>query len=455
MTAITDRAQKGLSWLAIVRLGLVQASIGSIVVLTTSVLNRVMVVELALAAVVHGMLVGLHYAVQMSRPLWGHASDNGARRTAYIIGGIAFLALGGVGAASTTLLFETNFWLGLTAAALAFTLIGFGIGASGTSLLAMLASKTAQERRPAAATIAWMLMIAGIVITAIISSGFLEPYSHERLIMVTATSGLIATIIATLAVWGVEKNYRSFNDHAEKNRSGDFKTALRSVWNDREARIFTVFVFFSMLAYQTQDLILEPFGGLLFDMTPAETTRISGSQHGGVLMGMAVVGVLGTVLSKRFPSILKWFTVWGCVASAAALIGLAYGATVAPNWPLSQNIFLLGFANGIFAVAAIGTMMALAGRDKTGREGIRMGVWGAAQAIAFGIGGFAGTVALDIVRYTTGSEISAFLTVFSLEAGIFIISALIAIGIKSAGGTSADASNNAIKQSGVGLQPAE
>ena len=39
-----------LGWLGIVRLGLVQTALGAIVVLTTSTLNRVMVVEMALPA---------------------------------------------------------------------------------------------------------------------------------------------------------------------------------------------------------------------------------------------------------------------------------------------------------------------------------------------------------------------------------------------------------------------
>ena len=47
-----------LSWLSIFRLGLVQMCLGAIVVLTTSTLNRVMVVELALPAVLPGLLVG-------------------------------------------------------------------------------------------------------------------------------------------------------------------------------------------------------------------------------------------------------------------------------------------------------------------------------------------------------------------------------------------------------------
>ena len=65
----------GLSWFGIVRLGTVQAAIGAIVMLATSLLNRVMVVEYAVAAAVPAALVAWHYAVQLSRPLWGYGSD--------------------------------------------------------------------------------------------------------------------------------------------------------------------------------------------------------------------------------------------------------------------------------------------------------------------------------------------------------------------------------------------
>lgn len=438
MTRAANQRTAGLSWLSIIRLGFVQAAIGSVVVLTTSTLNRVMVVELSLAAVIPGLLVGLHYAVQMARPLWGHSSDNGGKRTLFIIGGMAMLAVGGIGAASSTLGFEANFWLGLAMAVVSFIVIGFGIGASGTSLLALLASRTAPTRRPAAATLVWMLMIAGIVATAIISSIFLQPYSHERLITLTAISGALATVIAALAVWGVERKSTPIKVDAAPAPQTPFREALIAIWHDRQARIFTFFVFFSMLAYQTQDLILEPFGGFLFGMSPAETTRLSGSQHGGVLLGMAVVGLAGTLLSKRFPKILKIFTVSGCLASAAALMALAYGASVAPAWPLEANVFALGFANGIFAVAAIGTMMALAGDGESGREGIRMGVWGAAQAIAFGLGGFLGTVAIDLMRWSTGDIALSFATVFTGEAIIFIVSAAIAVATTQPQNSAAD-----------------
>lgn len=61
----------GLSWFSIVRLGLVQMALGAIIVLITSTLNRLMVVELALPAVLPGLLVALHYGIQITRPNWG------------------------------------------------------------------------------------------------------------------------------------------------------------------------------------------------------------------------------------------------------------------------------------------------------------------------------------------------------------------------------------------------
>jgi BCD family chlorophyll transporter-like MFS transporter len=427
-------SEEGLGWLAIVRLGLVQAALGAIVVLTTSTLNRVMIVELGLAAVIPGLLVGLHYGVQITRPLWGHKSDTGRSRTEWILGGLALLAISGTAAAATTLLFQQSFFAGLMAAIIAYILIGIGIGASGTSLLALIAMKTAVERRAAAATITWMLMITGIIVTSIVVGSQLDPYSHERLIAVTAATGVVAFLIGILGVIGMEAR-PTIGASGEQSAVSSFRESLQDVLDDRESRLFTLFIFLSMLAFATQDLILEPYAGLLFGMTPGETTGLSGTQHAGVLLGMILVGVSGAMFGKRLPNLPRHFITWGCFGSALALGALALSTQSAPNWPLEINIFLLGAANGAFAVAAVGTMMILAGQGRKSNYGMRMGVWGAAQAIAFGLGGVLGTVALDLGRWLTTSDALAFATVFSIEASLFLISALVAtrIGRRSAG----------------------
>jgi len=418
----------GLSWLDIFRLGLVQAALGAIVVLTNSTLNRVMVVELGLAAVIPGLLVGVHYAVQITRPLWGHRSDKGGSRTLWILVGLATLALSGTLASATTFLFPYSHALGLLVALIAYVLIGMGIGASGTSLLALIATRAAPERRATAATITWMLMIFGIIVTSIVTGLSLDPYSPARLVTVTAATGAVAFIVSALAVYGIERK-PVVAPETRGSPDASFATSLRNVWQDREARLFTIFIFMSMLAYSTQDLILEPFAGLLFGMTPGETTRLSGTQHAGVFMGMAVVGLGGFFLGKRIPNLARLFIVAGCFGSAMALCALCLAATHAPAWPMQANVFALGFMNGMFAVAAIGTMMALATRGQTGNAGMRMGIWGAAQAISFGLGGLLGSVALDIGRYYTGADRPAFALVFGLEALLFLMSTGVALGI--------------------------
>ncbi|MBC7993966.1 MAG: PucC family protein, partial [Rhizobacter sp.] len=173
-------------WVAIVRLGLVQACLGAVVVMTTSTLNRVMVVELALPALLPGLLVALHYLVQLARPRMGYGSDMGQRRTPWIIGGMVVLALGGVLAAVATAWMGSDRSAGIALAVFAFVLIGIGVSASGTSLLVLLASRVDAPRRAPAATLVWLMMIVGFALTAGIAGKLLDPYSPQRLVLVTA-----------------------------------------------------------------------------------------------------------------------------------------------------------------------------------------------------------------------------------------------------------------------------
>lgn len=407
-----------LSWLQIVRLGLVQMALGAIVVLTTSTLNRLMVVELALPAVLPGALVALHYGIQLTRPRWGFASDAGGKRTRFIIGGMVALAVGALLAAFGVVVLETSFALGLAVSIVAYILIGLGVGASGTSLLALLATSTAPRRRAAAATITWLMMIFGIAMTAGIVGAMLDPYSPVLMIRIVAVVVSVATLLTCLAVWGIEGRLIKVNEPD----ATPFMEGLRQVWAEPRARVFTIFVFLSMTAYFMQELILEPFAGLVFDFTPGQSTSLSGAQNGGVFIGMLTVGIMATGL--KIGSLRNWVMA-GCLGSAAALGTIALLGPMGPGAPLMPAVIGLGFFNGMFAVAAIGSMMALAGEGRDQREGTRMGLWGAAQAIAAGFGGLVGAGLVDVLRLTF-TDTQAFGTVFVFEACLFISAALMA-----------------------------
>ena len=435
-------------WQGIARLGLVQACMGAVVVLTTSTLNRIMVVELALPALLPGILVAFHYLIQVVRPRMGHGSDVGGRRTPWLIGGMGCLSVGGVISALAVVWMATQPAAGIALAVLGFAMIGLGVSACGTSLLVMLAKRVPAERRAPAATIVWMMMIVGFAVTAGTAGKLLDPYSPERLLMVTSAVSLLALGVTMLALRGLEgpaEAASSASTRLAASVSPGFRIALSQVWGEPTARRFTIFVFVSMLAYSSQDLILEPFAGTVFGYTPGESTQLSGLQHGGVLLGMVLVALAGsgalgrwvarltggrietgTASAGRAASLRAW-TVGGCLVSALALLGLAMAGLSDGAWPLKATVFLMGAANGAFSIAAIGSMMSLAGQGRESREGVRMGLWGAAQAVAFGLGGLVGTGASDLARWLIGTPGMAYSVVFAFEAVLFVLAAWLAL----------------------------
>ncbi len=422
-----------LSWFSIVRLGLVQTGLGAVVVLTTSTLNRVMVVELAMPAMLPGALVAIHYALQVFRPAWGYGSDRGARRTPWIVGGMAVLACGGFLAAIATALMATEPLLGVALAVVAFCLIGGGVGAAGTSLLVLLASLTDDRRRAAAATIVWVMMIVGFIVTTGVAGHLLDPFSPLRLVAVSGSVSVAAMLLTVIGVWGIEPRNAASAEPARPTvpAGSSFRAAFLEVWSEPQSRRFAIFVFVSMLAYSAQDLILEPFAGVVFNMTPGETTKLSGIQHGGTLLGMVLVPLVGVVFPRSRGNLQIW-TIAGCTTSAIALLCLVAAAAVGPSWPLRENVFMLGVTNGAYAVAAIGSMMALVSAGSEKREGVRMGLWGAAQAFAFGIGGFVGTLASDVARFFLTSPALSYAVVFAAEAGLFVLAAAMAVWVHRA-----------------------
>jgi MFS transporter, BCD family, chlorophyll transporter len=440
---------EGFGWTKIVRLGLVQTALGAIVVLMTSTINRVMVVELAFPALVPGLLVAAHYGVQALRPAWGYGSDIGGRRTPWIIGGMAALAFGAVGAALGTALAGTSKPLGVALAALSFLVVGIGVGAAGTSVLAMLATRVAASRRAAAASTVWMMMIFGFALSAPLAGHFLDPFSNERLIGVTATVSAAAFLVSALAVWGVENDApaSSARRPAPKRKPG-FVAALREQWSDQAARRFAIFIFISMLAYSAQELLIEPFAGLVFGMTPGVTTKLAGLQHGGALTGMIGVAVAASAIGGPVFGSLRLWTIGGCLASALSLLAIAAGGLLsATPSAFVAAVFALGVSNGAFAVAAIGSMMSLAGAGPAPREGTRMGIWGAAQAIAFGLGGVAATLLVDVARLLSASPPIAYSLAFAADATLFLFSAALAGAI--ARGFSPAHANRALTRSGA------
>ena len=429
-----------MNWFSILRLGLIQLCIGSSVVIPLSTLNRLMKVELALPATIAGFLIALHYAVQLTRVNWGYLSDKTQNRSQWIIFGMLILGIGGVLASASIPLIESNFAYGIMLALFSYTLIGFGVGAAGTPLLALLASYSSKSQKGFAASITFLMMILGLAITGITAGIILDPYSHQKLIKITVSLAIITNILSFLSLKNLEKSLRNNADARTPNAINydvPFLEGIKKVWMEREARLFTIFIFISMGAFSMQDPILEPFAGEVFGFAVGESTKLDGFHKIGTLIGIILIilclskfrigfGSLSFVKNERLGS-EKFWLITGCLFSALSLIIISVlGLTYRDPGILNSVVFLFGISNGVFTAGILGTMLHLASRGSgNNNTGTRMGIWGAAQAYATMIAVFASTVLVDILGLMMNSLPSVYGIVFLTAASFFIAAAFL------------------------------
>ena len=429
-----------MNWFSILRLGLVQLCIGSSVVIPLSTLNRLMKVELALPATIAGFLIALHYAVQLTRVNWGYLSDKTQNRSQWIIFGMLILGIGGVLASVSIPLIESNFAYGIMLALFSYTLIGFGVGAAGTPLLALLASYSSKSQKGFAASITFLMMILGLAITGITAGIILDPYSHQKLMKITASLAIITNILSYLSLKNLEKSLLNNADSRIPNSiryAVPFLTGIKKIWMEREARLFTIFIFISMGAFSMQDPILEPFAGEVFGFAVGESTKLDGFHKIGTLIGIILIILC---LSKfrigfRFFSIVKterlgsekFWLITGCLFSALSLFIISLlGLTFRDPGILNSVVFFFGISNGVFTAGILGTMLHLASRGSgDNNTGTRMGIWGAAQAYATMIAVFFSTVLVDILGLMMNSLPSVYGIVFLTAASFFIAAAFL------------------------------
>lgn len=411
-----------LRWRDVLRLGLVQVAIGAVAALMMSTLNRVMVVELGLPAAIPAALVGLHFAVQLLRARLGFASDRSARRAPWILGGAALFAVGGALAGAATALTATQRALGLVLAAVAYAAIGIGLSASGTSLLALVSERANPRKLGAVAAVLWIMMIVGIAMSAGITGALLDPFSFARLAWVSAGVGGVALALTVVATVSGPARLPVPPRHVQQRDDVAFGATVRAALAEPAIRGFAAFVFLAMLAFSAQDLILEPFAGQVFGFTPGESTKLGGMHHMGVLLGM-----LGAAWASTRIGTLRAWAALGCGLSATAFVLLAQTPAWGSADALRGIVLFLGIANGIFTVGGVGGMMALTAAASKGDTGLRLGIFGAAQGIAYGIGGFSGGILSDVAKLVLGSPAAGYAAVFVLEAVLFAGAALLAL----------------------------
>jgi BCD family chlorophyll transporter-like MFS transporter len=432
-----DAATTELPLSRLLRLSLFQISVGMTTVLLTGTLNRVLIVELNVPTVMVAAMVAIPFLIAPLRALIGHGSDThrshlGWRRGPYIWFG-SMLQFGGLAIMPFALLISGGRgveagteWIGHIAAIVAFLLVGAGIHTTQTAGLALANDLAPEHSRPRVVALLYVMLLVGMLISGILMGLILADFQEVKLIGVVQGAAVIAIVLNMTALWKQET--QNFALTAKDKPRDEFKAAWAEFSAGGRASRLLVAVGLGAAAFSMQDVLLEPYGGQILDLSVGQTTALTALWSAGTLAGLAFAARrLGQGAEPH--RLAGHGLIWGILAFVAVIAGGAF--SIAPVF--CAGVVLIGLGGGMFSVGTLTSAMALA-RD--GRSGIALGAWGAVQATAIGLAIFIGGGLRDLVSHLADAGMlgtamatpaTGYIVVYHLEIGL-LFAALVAIG---------------------------
>jgi BCD family chlorophyll transporter-like MFS transporter len=381
-----DAASEGLPLGQLLRLSLFQVSVGMASVLLLGTLNRVMIVELSVPALVVALMIALPVLSAPFRALLGFRSDTyrsaiGWKRVPYLwfgslwqMGGLAVMPFALIVLSGDQTLGPA--WAGEALAAIAFLMTGVGMHMTQTAGLALASDRATDETRPRVVALLYVMFLLGAAFSSIVVGWLLRDYDPLTLIRVVQGCALATLLINLLALWKQER-VRPMSDAERAAPRPSFRDAWADFTKGGEAGRLLAVVAVGALGFNMQDVLLEPYGGQILGLPVAATTLLTATACLGALIGF---GLSARWLTRGIDPYR--------MAARGLLIGIAAFSMVVFAAPLdSVAIFfsgagLIGLGGGIFSVATLTAAMTM--RAEVGR-GLALGAWGAAQATAAGL----------------------------------------------------------------------
>ncbi|MEM8665484.1 MAG: BCD family MFS transporter, partial [Pseudomonadota bacterium] len=276
----------------LLRLSLFQVSVGMALVLLTGTLNRVMIVELGMAASVVAAMVALPVLFAPARALIGHKSDHhrsylGWRRVPYIwFGGL--IQFGGFAIMPFALLLLSeggpHVWVGQVAAAASFLLVGIGLHTTQTAGLALASDLATDETRPRVVALLYVMLLLGMLTAALVFGWALQDFTKVKLIQVIQGAAVVTILLTVIAVW--QQEVRDPHRTRHDRERPPFLQSLRALGRDRRTRRLLIAVAIGTAGFSMQDILLEPYGGEILGLSVSATTTLTALLAGGTLLGM-------------------------------------------------------------------------------------------------------------------------------------------------------------------------
>ncbi len=428
-----DVATPDLPLRRLLRLSLFQISVGMVLVLLVGTLNRVMIVELDVPASLVGVMIALPIVFAPFRALIGFRSDThrcelGWRRVPFIwkgsllqFGGFAvmpfaILVLAGKGESAAL-----PVWIGQASAAIAFLLVGAGVHTVQTVGLALATDLTPPESHPKVVGLMYVMLLVGMIASALIFGVALADFSPGRLVQVVQGAAVATLLLNGIAMWKQETR-RPPRGAAAPAADPTFRESWATFCAGESTVRRLVIVGIGTMAFAMADILLEPYGGQILHMSVSATTKLTALLALGGLIGF---GYASYVLGRGGDAYR--------MAQTGAIIGLPAFVFVIMAAPANQPIlflignFLIGYGAALFSH---GTLTATMNRAPKDQAGLALGSWGAVQATAAGCAMALSGTLRDIANATLGAveqlwglaaKASGYMTVYSLEIVLLLV----------------------------------
>jgi BCD family chlorophyll transporter-like MFS transporter len=408
-----DVATPELPWARLSRLALFQLTVGFAAALIIGTLNRVMIVELHLSAALVSFMISLPLVFAPPRAVIGFKSDQhrsafGWKRLPYLWFG-TLMQFGGLAIMPFALIVLSGdshapAFVGPTAAALAFLLVGAGMHTTQTAGLALATDLAPPEKRARVVGMLCVMLLLGICTGALVYGLLLRHFSEFRLIQVVQGSAILTMIVNGIAMWQQEPRRPAPAADAPvvtlADAWGAFRAAHKSI-----RRLVTIGL--GTMALSMQDILLEPYGGQVLHLNVSQTTSLTAALAGGGLVGLAFAG-------RRLSRGADPFRIaaLGLLTGLFAFVAVIGSAPLAEPAMFAAGVFLIGLSGGLFLV---GTLSDAMGQAAGGMSGLALGAWGSVQALAAGGAIAIGGVLRDVVGAWYGSASAGYDAVYLLE----------------------------------------
>jgi BCD family chlorophyll transporter-like MFS transporter len=419
-----DAATPDVPLTRLLRLSLFQVSVGMALVMLIGTLNRVLIVELKVPASLVSLMISIPLIFAPFRAVIGFRSDThrsalGWKRVPYIwmgtlvqFGGFAMmpfalLVLSGAGQSS-----NAPQWVGQLGAGIAFLFVGAGLHTTQTVGLALANDLVPPESQPKVVGLMYVMLLIGMILSAVIFGNLLSDFSPGRLIQVVQGAAVATIILNVIALWKQEAR-KPAHLYPVPPKEKTFKESWDAFLEGNYATRRLIAVGIGTMAFSMEDILLEPYGGDILKLTVAQTTSLTAALAGGGLLGFAWAS---HVLSKGADPFK--------MSSIGALIGIPAFLAVIISGQIGEPILfalgtlLIGFGAGLFGHGTLTATMNLA---PNGQSGLALGAWGAVQASAAGIAITLGGIIRDLVAHQTNSSLAGYRTVYIVEICLLIM----------------------------------